>query len=635
MSGVYGVIQFEKGRDADEQYMKKMQMWNRAYGKDNEEIYVEENWAIGCCYEKLSLHMPQSSPVLKRINIYAVIDACLYNKAEIMELCEIKQDISDEELLLEYIEKYGYNALEKVNGDFCGAIYNDKNNSVTLFRDHMGIRPLYYYYEKKKIIFSTDLRGIISHPSVNVSINKDWLYRCVHGAGYIDIEGTEIEQIFCVKPATYVSFSFENDEMKIKNNYYWKLGRKKVRFLSQKKYCDTLKELITDAVKRRLEIAPGLVGAELSGGLDSSVIDILINRLGREGVYYSWSLDPAEHPLAERDERRTIIDVCKQEKIVCNYKNSAGVLDLNSNIVQSMKEIGLKLNPDEPFIFQCALPPYTNTIQLCLSAQLMKQKGARVIFSGHGGDEGVSHRANVYELYYYGEYVHFLKHIWKETQGKKFRMLRTIKRSFCILQESKKRFFGVELEKAGSNLLLPEFEKMCGKKIPSHSFAYDPISHINNGGVRNRLDNVALYGAYNGVRYMMPYLDYRVIDYAVSIPRHMYLKNGKNRYVFREAFKDIMPSSLYSLMIKDNSSWDSLQKSESSENRMERFQKNKEEMVTRLDKGLWGQYLDYTFVERWLKTKPTNENIVEQLSVNGKLLQCALLQNTIAKAREI
>ena len=69
--------------------------------------------------------------------------------------------------------------------------------------------------------------------------------------------------------------------------------------------------------------------------------------------------------------------------------------------------------------------------------------------------------------------------------------------------------------------------------MPPLSFSYDPVSYIHQGGSRNRLDNVALYGAYNGVRYLIPYLDYRVIDYAVSIPRYQYLRGRRNRFVFR------------------------------------------------------------------------------------------------------
>lgn len=81
--------------------------------------------------------------------------------------------------------------------------------------------------------------------------------------------------------------------------------------------CNRLRELITDSVKRRLDVFPDIIGAELSGGLDSGVIDILINRLGREAVYYSWSFSPQDLPDVPNDERQVIADICEQENIIC------------------------------------------------------------------------------------------------------------------------------------------------------------------------------------------------------------------------------------------------------------------------------------------------------------------------------
>ena len=95
-------------------------------------------------------------------------------------------------------------------------------------------------------------------------------------------------------------------------------------------------------------------------------------------------------------------------------------------------------------------------------------------------------------------------------------------------------------------------EKYGTEYLPLRYFVYDPISYINHGGSRLRLDNAAVLGAYSGCRYIFPYMDYRVMDFAVSIPRYQYLRGRKNRYIFRESFKDIMPLSLYRQKCKED-----------------------------------------------------------------------------------
>ena len=68
-------------------------------------------------------------------------------------------------------------------------------------------------------------------------------------------------------------------------------------------------------MKVRANIIKGLVGAELSGGLDSGVIDVLLNRLDKKGIYYSWSVHPNELEYAEDDERLIIEEICKRENM--------------------------------------------------------------------------------------------------------------------------------------------------------------------------------------------------------------------------------------------------------------------------------------------------------------------------------
>ncbi len=634
MSGIYGFWHPMNDVSQSKQDINRLMLWNAAYGNVAEEKYMAEDFCLGCYYEKLSDSANRSTPVLKKDGNYAVIDAVLYNRDELLEEGSFEGTLSDEELLLSYIEKFGWDRLKDVNGDFCGGVYDAQKQSLTLFRDHMGIRPLFYYAKDDRVIFSTDIRGIAGMEQVDVSVDKKWLWANVSGYGNMGRENTEFAHIFCVMPAAYMTFAVEAGTIQSKKKVYWELGADKIRLSSEKAYIEKMRELITDSVKRRLDAVSGLVGAELSGGLDSGVIDILIHRLGRECVYFSWSASPEDIPLAENDERLVIQDICKQEGITCNYGGKTITYSDESIITKKMRRIGAEANLSEGTVQKFVLPPYINTLTIIETSDFMNKSGARVVFTGHGGDEGVSHRCSAYEMFYNKEYVEYFKYMWSATEGTRFRPKRMLsacyKNLFVTAKELRNPYqgvFGVE------DLLKKEFrEEFDNVEKMSLKFAYDAKAYVEEGGSRNRLDVVALLGAYSGARYVMPYLDYRVIDYAVSIPRHMYIKNKMKRYIFRQAFKDLMPESLYVLDRKSSPSWNNLEKKPMSE---EENLNRKKIALDMLDKEFWADYFDWEVVEQWAQQKSSPQDTMRDKGIFMCITNCFKFQNMVIRSRQI
>ncbi len=634
MSGILGFLQNSTNENLHNINIKTLLLWNRFYGKDAEAVSTNSIYALGCCYERLSKKSEHSTTLLTKGAKYAAIDALLFNREEMLERIDLHKTISDEELLFSYIDLLGFDALKDVNGDFAGAIYDDNTKTLFLFRDHMGIRPLFYYASDEFIAFSTDIRGLISLQQVDASISESWIYKTLAGYSTMSLTTTEYTHIFCVNPASYMQFSYEDNKLVLKSHKYWELGSKKIRFSSEAEYKDKLRELITDAIKIRMDVINDPIGAELSGGLDSGIISILMNRLGRKGIYFSWSPNPDELPLAENDERLIIADICEQENISCLFsKMNSDLLD-DSNIARNIQNIGISLTKEHP-AFQFVLPPYTNTLPICEGSQVIQREGAKVVFSGHGGDEGVSHRCNPYELFYHKEYYHFFRYMWSTTHSQKNRLLKTLKKSCRVIWKNRRKLNLPFLSPlTAPDLLNIDFSKQFNKKeMPVLHFAYDPKSYINEGGSRNRLDNVALLGSFSDVRYLIPYLDYRVIDFAVSIPRHLYLKANKNRYIFREAFKDIMPKSLYHLRIKEDTS-DKNRKS--NPYWFEKFKQRKIEVISRLDREYWKKYMDFNEIDNWMnEEEPSDEKRVESENKMYCLSLCAMAENLVKRSRGI
>lgn len=627
MSGIFGI--WQNGTLTSTTDRMRLQKWNAAYGVKTETL-TSENLFLGCTQSRYSDEMPGSAPVLRNGSKYAVIDALLFNRDEITARSGLSEELSDEELLFLYIEKFGYEALREVNGDFTGVIYDEEKKNMTLFRDHMGVRPLFYYNRGGILVFSTDIRGLISMDAVDASVDEKWLWSALAGTAYMGTEHTEFANIRCVKPASYYTVTSGKDTFPTVVKTYWKPGEKKIRLTSETAYIERHKELITDAVKRRLDVVSGPVAAELSGGLDSSIIDIVIHRLGREAHYFSWSLSPEELAYAENDERLIVEDICKQENIVCHYSNEAMQLREDSVIYKKMKEIGMEPELNAGLYRRYVLPPYISTTQIGRVAQSAHDYGAKVVFTGHGGDEGVSHRCNPYELFYNKEYLHYFSYMWESTKGLKHRCYKTVVRSLKNLTKTRKRlrspFVSVFASKA---MLTPEIASKYegGKGLPN-IFAYDPLSYVRNGGSRNRLDIVALLGEYCGARYFAPYLDYRVIDYALSIPRHMYLKEQKNRYIIRKAFRDMIPESLYNLTGKEDTSWRNVEKTQV--DITEHVQK-KNRLVAMLDRGYWNRYLNWEELECWANAAAEEER---DFAMFMGIDKCLSLQNLITFSRK-
>lgn len=629
MSGIYGIkYDTEKHCTID---IQPMQKWNMAYGKDDNDLYTDIGLHMGCFLEKLSDKAKRSNPVINKNGKIALLDVVLFNREELMAICGITEDFSDEELLFTYIENQGPDALKDVNGDFAGAIYDTNNNTLLLFRDHMGVRPLFFQHTDNFVAFSSDLRGLTALPEVDVTISEEWIFKIVSGYSTIGTETTEFSNIFSVEPAGYIIFHFQDKTINKKK--YWKLGSKKIRLSSNEAYQKQMRTLVTDAIERRLHAISGLVGGELSGGMDSGIIDILINRAGRPGVFFSWSLDPKVLPIAEGDERLIIEDICRQENITCNFSGQTAYLDESSNIAESMRQMGIHVNMNQLPALRYALPPYINALTICETAQFINRSGAKVVFTGHGGDEGISHRCNPYELFYHKEYTAFFNHFWGLTKGQPRRFIRTLKHCRNNIKESKKRFCSVFHKVDGvPELLRKDFAARYREKdMPHISFAYDPKSHINAGATCNRLLNVSMLGAYCGVRYMAPFMDYRVIDFAVSIPRSQYLQKNTKRYIYREAFKDIMPESLYKLTVKEDNSAKNLK---SDPNWYATFEAKKKEIVEYLDRDFWNNYLNYDEVDAWAKRgKPSEEERFHEKSILICLFNCAMIQSLVEKSR--
>ena len=618
MSGIFGFSLWKPVPGEGEQILGGLEYWNRIYGAEASDCECLGISGFGCHIEHFSERFSYSGPILRRDGKIAVIDALLYNREELLGLWSpaLADAISDEELLLRLVLEQGKESLARVNGDFAGAILDLATGQWSLFRDHMGVRPLFVYHDSRVFAFSTDIRGIAAIPGTDLRPNEKRLFLDFMRCNSLSLQETDYAMIRCALPGAWTEISRDAKGFSLREKPYWKLRSRKIRFRREEDYARELRTLVEDAVRCRLDAIPGLIGAELSGGLDSSVIDILINRNGRKGIYYSWSNDTKVLPLDQQlDERSVIEDICRQENIECRY----------------MLRSDGRCTTD---VYEKVIPSFVNTFELSYGSNWMRSQGARVVFTGHGGDEGVSHRAGRFELLCSGEIFPYLKLFHADLEGISLRLPKTVFSAARDAWEQMKRQHETLNE---TDLVCPVLDAAFNSRMaadfkePTFYFFTKPYRYVRQGGTRDRLDNVAYQGASVGVRYLLPFVDHRVMDFAVSIPRHLYVSPKENRVIYRKAFADLMPKSLLDVRYKAMVSTRHLKRSKMSP---EAYQINRSFLVSRLDPDYWKGILDLEAIAH--REQPADPESREARSFRYDtygLYRCILIQNTALLAK--
>lgn len=582
MSGIYGFVKI--GNDDDtiaEGRVKGLGRWNRDYGRDGEGEVCGEGFAIGCFVEHFAEAFPAGTPVFEDGDLLYAIDAVIYNRDEL----DAKDGESDEEVIIRLIKNKGYLALKDVNGDFAGAVLNRLTGELKLFRDHLGVRQLYYYLKDGLLSFSTDIRGLGALPDADLKIDEEKVWFELAGY-YNDVwDRTHFEYIKCVFPGSIILFTETEEGFSMSAERYFAPGQRKIRLENDEQYIARMRELVEDSIRRRLDAFPGRVGAELSGGLDSSVIDILINRMRPGGKYVAWRIVPDDWPLQPEDERIVIKDIVDQENLDCEYL-PADTLTVKDD-------------------YNKVLPVFVNTNSLGDTAKLVSQYGIRVVFSGFGGDEGVSRRSKILELFRAHEYKRYLLENWNIAKKKRFKVLRFfyyIIRQMCF--DNPRRSKPWHTDYNAVPVLNKEYiERMNGVKGNPFFNGLDPVRAFECGCLRSRPETASFQAAEYGVRYVYPYEDYRLFDYAISIPRYLFKKDATNRWIYRIAFGDVMPESLRNVNCKN---FPSIRNGKPP--KPFTYTEELRRLNEKLDSDRWRDYLDFDAVDKLIDSDELMSN---------------------------
>lgn len=217
-------------------------------------------------------HQPMASPDK---SIWLTYNGEIYNFKELRQQLAAKGHSfisqSDTEVLLHLYMEEGPALIEKLNGIFAFAIWDNRNKMLMLARDRYGVKPLYYTVAKDALIFASEVKSILMYEGLNAEVNLTALSEYF---AFQNTFGTStlFEGINIIKPGHFL-LAKENaaNEYQIDEHKYWEFHFKEEEDKGERYYISRLREIINSAVSRQL-VSDVPLGIYLSGGMDSGSI---------------------------------------------------------------------------------------------------------------------------------------------------------------------------------------------------------------------------------------------------------------------------------------------------------------------------------------------------------------------------
>lgn len=507
-------------------------------GPDGFGYYYGENFVFG--HRRLSIvdlsdagHQP-----MEYLNRYVITyNGEVYNHIELRKELEkngyIFQSRTDTEVIMASYDFWGVDCLKKFNGMWAFVIYDKLQDRYFMSRDRFGKKPFYYYKDEEKFIFASEIKAILAHPDVESQPNLEYLDGYIQNGAKDYLKETAFENIFRFDFSSYFEGSlkdiFENFEQKkfweIKPN----LSNEKFDKEKAKKYAKQYYDLLEDAVKIRLR-ADVKVGSALSGGLDSSSIVYLVNKLlkeqGKEELQETFSSVYKSDGTQECDESYFI-------NVMANK------LQVHSNQIEP-KENDI-VNEIQKMILHLENPPENSLMSSWHTFKLVSSTDVKVTLDGQGADEQLGGY-----LPYLMNYISSLSFVDIFKQSKKFIEIPGAKKYVF-----KGMFIGIFRILFGKRVL-----QLILRKILKKDFETNLNQKLADDTMTN-LITLIHYADHTSMAFSiesrMPFMDYRLIEFLASVPYCYKMRNGWTKYLARLAFDGKLPDEI--TWRKDKMGW--------------------------------------------------------------------------------
>jgi len=509
MCGICGQLRFDH-QTVNSQTIKSMMSKIERRGPDDSGSWI--NGSIGFGHQRLSiidLSKNGSQPMTDReLDLTLVFNGTIYNyqllRTELIKKGYRFFSESDSEVILKSYHFWGQDCVKKFDGMFAFAIWDSSKSKLFLARDRMGIKPLYIHQDNHSISFGSNTQSLLSS-GIDKSISEIGLQYQLSLHAVIPAPNTIIKGITKMPPGSTLII---NQEGQSKSEQYWYPNASRINDYSDQDYLEKTEYLLKEAVKKRMGASDVPIGVLLSGGLDSSLLVALLAESGHANVRtFSIGSEDIDDEAGSEFEY--------SDQVVSQYKTTHSKYIVPNNSVLPRLEEAVD-NMAEPMVGQDAVAFYL------LSEQVSKD--VKVVLSGQGADEafaGYFWYPRMQSEITGSEYDRFAKHYIDRPYNE---FLETVTSKFQVRNYTKD-WVNEEFSRAGAETFLDKVLRM------------DITSLIVDDPVK-RVDNMTMAW---GLEARVPFMDYQLVEHALSIPEHLKLKvegKGPLKYLARGRIPD-------------------------------------------------------------------------------------------------
>lgn len=523
----------------------------RHRGPDASAQYKDNH--INLCHQRLSVidtsdHgiQPMHSPSGRFVTVY---NGEIYNFLPLRAELEAKgvqfKGNSDTEVLLALYEQDGENCLSKLNGMFAFAIWDKQEKSLFLARDRLGKKPLYIWRQGSKLAFASEIKALLVIPDVKRTLRFDAV-KDFFTYQYVPDPKSIFEDIEKLAPGHCMHISASNE---VRSRKWWDISFQPNELGCEEEKIEHLHDLIEDSVKLRM-ISDVPLGAFLSGGVDSSaMVGFMAKNSTNPVTTCSVGFESETHD--ESSYARVVADL---------FDTDHKEFKVGGDVSDSLKSVARYF--DEPFADASFLP----TFFVCQ----MARQAVTVALAGDGGDESF---AGYTKYSIFERELRWRSKVPERLFGSAFASAsRLLSGSgFHNLQRASNllRSLGAN-DDTGFFICNSFFREDLWNKLAKGDLASETSNyhasentcrHFNNadtddpmsralytdlktylpGDILVKVDRMSMA---NSLECRAPLLDYRIVEYAASLPMHLKWRNGTSKYILKKSLGKLLPESI-------------------------------------------------------------------------------------------
>ncbi|MDD4688781.1 MAG: asparagine synthase (glutamine-hydrolyzing) [Eubacteriales bacterium] len=529
MCGIAGFCDFSndylKYADKWERVLKDMRSTIAHRGPDQDGEYLCH--MVGLSQARLSIRDIQGGrqPMIRRKNDaeYAIVyNGEIYNMEELKPSLEKAgyrfETTTDTEVILYAYMEYGADFVTKLNGIFAIAIWDGKLNQLALYRDRVGVKPLFYTQCGNELVFGSEIKALFCHPNITPKADID-SFRSLFGIGPARIPGCGVfKGIYEIKPGCMCIFSAEG----FKQFEYWKLIAKQ-HTDDYTQTVETVSYLVRDAVRRQM-VSDVPVCSFLSGGVDSSIVTALASDYLQEKncKLNTFSFDFVDNSKYfksssfQPEQDRPYVD-----RMLKAYDLNHTYLECDDSILISTL-----------FEAVCAkdMPGMTDVdASLMYFCRLVKEHN-KVALTGECADEIFGG----YPWFYREEMLSADSFPWSMDLSARTVLLNDEFHSQLDIESFVRSHYEESIAQ------VPYLDGETAEEKQRRR-----VSYLNlNWFMQTLLERMDRTSMQCGLEARVPFADHRIVEYLYNVPWHMKYQNGVEKALLRDACGDLLPAEL-------------------------------------------------------------------------------------------